>query len=404
MVKPAAGGNLDARDLKLLLTGEGPLAELSSLSLGAVGGRIGKLDYRAGDVTFHDLRSPADARAPVGTATDRASASGVELDFGNFQLAADRLEFPSGIRFTGEREVLAPEAHIENLSFTMPNVPAGGGQRDEQSESGPPNSPQADAPKDGPTNAIDFAFLDTIEGHINIDLFVDTTVPLLGRRRATHHFRIPIERGTVDYRGIEDNLHWLEDAFLDIEVIDGKLVLEQDLPFVPFSGKALVWWPLDAKELELARQRRVRLRTLLSPELPPGASNKKKKSSVTFHQGALRNVDVNLSIRREAAIAIGDVARVHLGAGDLPGLVELKVRGDLQHHMRRPLEPTSVEASLHRLTAGDTGLFFKPVTITASGVELGPIHDVKVEFQGISPSSISARLSRATIRDLRVVF
>jgi hypothetical protein len=401
MAKPSIAGNLDARDLRLFLAGA-PSVELAQLALGEIGGQAGKLAYRAERLTFRELRSAADASAPEGAAAGWASADQVELDFGTFQLRADRLEFPSGIRFEGKREVMAPEARIENLVLTIPDFGAFGRKDDEPApESAPEDA--ADGPKP-PAGIQDWSFLDAIEGHLNVDLFVDTTVPLLGRRRATHHFRIPIERGTVDYRGVEDNLHWLEDAFLDIEVIDGKLVLEQDLPLVPFAGKALVWWNLDAKELELARQRRVKLKTLLSPELPPQATSKRKKPSVTFHQCALRNLDIDLSLRRDAKLVVGDVARVQVGAEGRPGVVELKLRGDLQYHMRRQLEPTTVAGTVHRLTAGSTGLFFKPVTITASGVELGPIDAANIVFQGIAPYSLEAKLVAATIRDLRVVY
>jgi hypothetical protein len=396
MSKPSIAGNLDARELRLFLAGA-PSVELAQLALGEIGGQAGSFSYRAERVTFRELRSAADASAPEGAAAGWASADQVELDFGTFQLHADRLEFPSGIRFEGKREVVAPEARIENLSLTIPDFGAFGRGQEPEHEPAPEGTKR-------PSPIQDWSFLDAIDGHLNVDLFVDTTVPLLGRRRATHHFRIPIERGTVDYRGVEDNLHWLEDAFLDIEVIDGKLVLEQDLPLVPFAGKALVWWNLDAKELELARQRRVKLRSLLSPELPPQPTSKRKKPSVTFHQCALRNLDIDMSLRRDAEIVVGDVARVQVGADGRPGVVELKLRGDLQYHMRRQLEPTTVVGTLHRLHAGSTGLFFEPVTITASGVELGPIDDANIGFQGVSPRSISARLVAATIRDLRVSF
>ena len=404
MSKPSIAGNLDARDLRLFLAGQSRSAKLSQLALGEIGGQAGNLTYRAERLTFRDLRSAADASAPEGTAAGWASADDVELDFGTFQLRADRLEFPSGIRFEGKREVIAPEAKLENLTLHIDDFAAFGSSGDSEVEDDAEKDASAEDARPGGLAGIeDWSFLDAIDGHINVDLFVDTTVPLLGRRRATHHFRIPIERGTVDYRGIEDNLHWLEDAFLDIEVIDGKLVLEQDLPLVPFRGKALVWWNLSAKELELARQRRVKLRTLLSPEMPSQPA-KKKKASVTFHQFALRNVDIDLSLRRDTELVIGRVAKVALGEGGRPGLVELKLGGDLQYHMRRTLEPTSVGATLHRLTAGETGLYFKPVTVTAAGVELGPIDSANMGLQGIVPSWLTARLVSATIRDLRVAF
>lgn len=408
MVKPSVAVNLDARDLRLLLASDGPSVELSQLALGAFGGRVGSFDYRAERVEFRDLRSAADASAPAGAAAGSASADAIELDFGTFRLRADRLEFPAGIHFTNKRVAVAPEARLENLRLEIPDFGAFGAKDESNGEAGdePPAAPPTRREGEEATTLAgisDWSFLDAIDGHLNVDFFVDTTVPLLGRRRATHHFRIPVEAGTVDYRGVEDNLHWLEDAFLDIEVVDGKLVLEQDLPLVPFSGKALVWWNLDAKGLELARQRRVRLRTLLAPELPP-QSSKKKKATVTFHQCGLRNLNIDLSVRRETEVVIGDVARVCLGAHKRPGIVELKLGGDLQYHMRRALEPTSVAATLHRLVAGHTELNFSAVKLAASSVELGPLDEANMGFQGLQPSSLNARLVGATIRDLRVAY
>ena len=410
MSKPSLAGNLDARELRLLFAGANPAAELAQLALGEIGGHAGSFGYRAERITFRDLRAPMSVDALTGAAAGWASADDVELDFGTFQLRADRLEFPAGIRMedaSGARAAVAPEAKLENLVLTIDDFDAFGtpqGADGGHRRAGDDREKADDCATTRSAAIADWDFLDAIDGHLNVDLFVDTKVPLLGRRRATHHFRIPIEHGTVDYRGVEDNLHWLEDAFLDIEVADGKLVLEQDLPLVPFAGKALVWWNLDAKELELARQRRVKLRTLLTPELPSPAPSKRKKPSVTFHQYGLRNLDVDLSLRRHAEVVVGDYARVKLGSGNRPGVVELKLRGDLQYHMRRELEPTSVAGTLHRLSAGDTALTFDPVTIAASSVELGPLDEAKIGFQGLRPRWLTAKLAAATLRDLRVEF
>jgi hypothetical protein len=53
---------------------------------------------------------------------------------------------------------------------------------------------------------LDLRLLDLISGKLEIDAAVDASVPIIGRRKATHAFRVPIDRGTFDFKRLERGL------------------------------------------------------------------------------------------------------------------------------------------------------------------------------------------------------
>ncbi len=146
--------------------------------------------------------------------------------------------------------------------------------------------------------------LDRLTGHVNVDLGLDLTVPVIGRRRATHHFRIPIDAGSINYRRLEDNLSALEDSLLDFSVRDEGLVLEVGIPLLPTRGKGkpIVVWALDGADLELARQQRVRISVLARPNLTGKSDDvddgDEKPSAVALREADVRGLDIRLAVAR----------------------------------------------------------------------------------------------------------
>lgn len=144
--------------------------------------------------------------------------------------------------------------------------------------------------------------LDRLSGHVNVDLGLDLTVPVIGRRRATHEFRVPVDAGTIDYRRLEDNLSTLEDSLLDFSVRDEGLVLEVGIPFLPTRGKGkpIVVWTLDGSDRDLAHQQRVRLSVLAQPNMndkDERADQADEKSSpVALRKADVRSLDVKLEV------------------------------------------------------------------------------------------------------------
>src|SRR5690606_11056084 len=92
---------------------------------------------------------------------------------------------------------------------------------------------------------LDWNLLDSLTGHAHVDVGIDITLPLIGRRRAVHQLRVGVQQGRIDYRALESDLSALEDALLDFSVRDDALVLELGIPLLPTRGmgKPLIRWP-----------------------------------------------------------------------------------------------------------------------------------------------------------------
>jgi hypothetical protein len=371
----------------------------------------GEVEYGAEDLEIDDLAwSTTDGVTRVTGAALLARNAYVRA--GGVELRAGRLALPGGAVFTtaGAIEVFAPKLELSDAVLTVPDVGALGGAAakdgGDDAELEPATPPGADASLEPVVAAeaaggapLDVRVLDAIDGQLNIDLFLDTTVPLLGRRRATHRFRVPVERGMVDYRGLEDSLHWLEDAFLDIELVDGKLVLEQNVPLVPFTSKALVWWNLDEEGMKLGRRRLVRLRCLLDPQLPPSSG---KKRRVTLHKIACRNVELDFTVRGPTEVALGPSIRFRLGDEEHPGIDGLHARGTLQHAIAETLDATTLALGLTALRGAVDTLAVGPVELSMGALELGSVKDAALEFRGFSPGRLVVPISALTAETVRL--
>src|SRR5690606_31675043 len=154
-------------------------------------------------------------------------------------------------------------------------------------EAEPPADPE-------PRRRLDLDFLDRIDGRLDVDLTVDVTLPVLGSRRKTHHFRVPIAKGTINYKDLEGDLAKLEDAFIDIEVRGRQLAIERRIPLIPGSEKPLVLFDLEPDEVAMAHERLVRLATLGTLRLPPRSDE--GRSSVQLRELDFGNVDVALEV------------------------------------------------------------------------------------------------------------
>ena len=74
-----------------------------------------------------------------------------------------------------------------------------------------------------------------------------------------HKLRVPVEHGVINFHELERDLSFLEDAVLDFEWKGDRLILEKDIPLVPFDNETLVSWRLDDEGQALADAERLRL-------------------------------------------------------------------------------------------------------------------------------------------------
>jgi hypothetical protein len=284
---------------------------------------------------------------------------------------------------------------------------------------------------------IDWRFLDRVDGQIDVDVTVDAHLPVIRRRRATHYFRVPIEKGILNYRQLENGLSSLENAVIDFELRGNKLVIERDLPIIRMR-KNLVVWHLDDEEMALARQRKVRLRTLPRFEIKSGSG---KSSDVKLHGIEIHPINIDLSVAPPAAPetlsaassapapvaptateaaanadaragATGDAAEgasaarpeppasVQEYGGILPELVlrRLMITGSLDY----PEGEGALALKVKQLAAALRGLPLGGFVVDVGAVRVESIEPIRIVFDGLRPRAISLtlnglRLERVTV-------
>lgn len=287
------------------------------------------------------------------------------------------------------------------------------GQGAEPAETEEPAEPEAErAP-------LDLAALDRLNGKIDVDVTADTTAPIIGGRRATHHFRLRVDHGAINYHRLEKSLSKLEDALLDFRVKDRRLLLLADVPFMPLSKKTLVSWPLpDAEELALAAQHLVRLRRLFDYRLPNRGSEaptnargrsvhpkaqqqtQQKNAKKSFEVRELRfdGIDVELRLSGGDRVALPAGGAILLGAPNRPAIGELGVTGAVRYTAAEaPAGALDIRAE--RLRMG-----LEQMAVGSRRLDLDRLSSdevrARIDFAGLRPTSLVLELIAPRLRDL----
>jgi hypothetical protein len=246
----------------------------------------------------------------------------------------------------------------------------------------------AKAPLDPAIIGDAMRLLDGLSGDVNVDLGLDLTVPVLGRRRATHRFRIPISGGTIDYMALENDLSTLENALLDFSMRDRVLVLEMGIPFVPTRGlgKPIVAWELDGADVDLARLRRIRLARL--PEFRLASEGSDKPSRIALRQLALRDLDARL--RLELADPPPGLPLHRLG---------LDIAGELSHEPDAAPRPGKLRV---RATELELGALARQVAGQRIAIERAGLASAEAEVTsiGATPETADVQLHAFQIKKL----
>lgn len=259
----------------------------------------------------------------------------------------------------------------------------------------------------GPAAPIDWHFLDAIDGQVDVDLTVAVKVPVIRKRTGTHEFRIAIREGQLDYHAAERQLSFLEDAIIDFELEDHRLILEKDIPLLAKDEKVLVYWPLDAEAHALAEQHLVRLRTLVTgktperrPEEPPPLPDEDpKQKSVRVLGVDADDIAVDLTIGAGATTPLNGGTLTFGRPGDaLAG--HLHIQGAL--HMRADGEPIADPGEVH-LNLENAAVVLKHVGlgrgVTASGAIAATLDDVAVRFAKLAPEHVAMHTGHLAIAD-----
>lgn len=271
----------------------------------------------------------------------------------------------------------------------------GPSDREPSSETAGREPPTESKASSGPP-VLAWSTLDRLGGHVALDLAVDLTVPILGRRNATHQFRVPISAGTLNFRELEDDLSTLENAILDFAVRDGGLVLERGIPLLPTRGrgKPIVQWDLDEEDLKLAADTyRVRLSVLpnarlVASESPAPETKEPSRSSIALRRLGLLGIDARLSLAPPAK-PTAPSAQI-----ELTSVAALSVQGNVFHEAERREESKAgalastiegVEARLVGLSLGTSGL-----SVTRLGLRAAT--PVELTFDDLRPTRLTAKL------------
>lgn len=274
----------------------------------------------------------------------------------------------------------------------------------QQPRSGDSDEPHGETSIDDPAASpspprrplFDMRMLDQLDGKLDVDLTADLSVPVLGSRRATHHFRIPIEHGAIDYKQLEGDLSTLEDAIIDFTVRGDKLMLERAVPLLPGLNKPIVVWPLTDVELALAKRKQVRLRTLPSARLASEAKKKSKdstksgdgsKPSVAVRELDFANVELEVALRPRRADE--EQSEPLEAAFTRASIGSLRVDGRLRHIPDRALDPTLLEFAAEQVQASLTRMFIGGrATLSISDGVIGAVEDATLRFQQLQPQRL----------------
>lgn len=412
-------GRIALRELALHRPGGPPEATGATAATGALQAALVELNdatYRwpAGrvDAARIEVEGLAAEHAPPGGAVLRAAALRIEqlgLAADSVRLELARIALPRGAALEGSR-LSAPELCLEGgelvIDLPGPMVFAERAPRtrdDAASAVRPRNEGEqgvAEQRDDGPAPGGALRLLDHLAGRIHVDVAVDYTAPVIGRRHAVHQLRIPIADGALDYRALEQSLALLEGSVLDVELRGDRLILEKDIPLVPFDNTTLLSWPLTPEEVALARAGRVRLSRLLGPQVapPPPDAN---PSSVELHALELRQIDLAAELGPgPAPLVIGRLGGIEIGLGDGPGAEGITVRGALRHPRADGDQATALELSAASIRGRLAGLQLGATLLSAGRVELGPIERAALAFDGLRPCRVIVPIARLDARDV----
>lgn len=360
-----------------------PRAELSRIE-----GRSGSVEYGAGEGLFDNLEGR------LGTlrwTTDAASLGHGWLrdDAGRFQMEVERIEMPKGVMLTRAEtgvELVAPHVSLSEMRLT---VKGPFGRAAEEAPAEPP-APSAEPP---PLRQDKLRFLDSLSGRIYLTVKVVLDLPVLKRRTLDQVLKVPVQEGSLDFRALDDSLDWLEGAFIDIAHDGDRLALQWKVPIVG-SGRDLVWWPLDADATTLASFGRVPVRSLADFRFPGTGSPKADDKRKTLQSLSLDAIDIALSLLAPRSLEVGG-GLIMFGGDDSPGMVDLKVTGDIHDRGEGKLQGAigSIDTTIKDLHFGGT-------TLTADRLHFDGLDQLEVTFDGFKPTSVTMLVARVTATNL----
>ncbi len=358
-----------------------------------VEGRSGTVNYGVEDCIFDGLEGRLDT---LRWTADAASlgAAWIRDDHGRFDIAINRIEMSNGVMLTRAEsgvEIVSPHVTFSEMKLTVK------GPFGRSTDKGPaPASP----PDATPTLRQDrLRFLDSLAGRINLTVKVVLDLPVIKKRTLDQKLAVPIVDGSLDFRALEESLDWLEGSFLDITHERDKLALKWKVPIFG-GGKDLIAWKLDEDAETLAAFGRVPIRSLAdvrrkaNRDTPAGVPDPDDDKRKTLQSLTVEAIDIALSLLAPRSLEVGS-GLIMFGGDDEPGMVDLKVNGEIRQEGPGRLVGTigSVDTTIKDLRLG-------PLLITADRLHFDGLDQLEVVFDGFRPSKVTMIVHRVTATNL----
>ena len=354
-------------------------------------GEAGTLEYRAREVVFEALRA---SLMSVQWSTDAVSAGDfvVKDKQGRFELKIARVEMPHGLRLaraaSGGVELMTPHASLADMRLKLPDLSA---FHLPATSTPPPSEPP-------PLRQHRLRFLDAVNGELAFRLKVVLDLPVVGVRTLDQQVKVAIKDGAFDYRALESGLSWLEGQFVDVGIDDGRFLVGWSVPLM--ATKEIISWALDPEAMVVAIFNRVPLRCLADFRMPGGGKKDSggKDSRRTLRSLTISDIAVKLSMAAPRHVDVGG-GTVLFGGDDAPGIVDLQLGGGLRH----PPGPGALSAAIGVLDVTLKDVRAGGLSASADRLHIGPIDRIDLTFDGFRPTSLTASLHRVTATNLALV-
>lgn len=387
---------LDARTVEARIGGSTAVS-VAELVVRDLSLTVGDTEVKAAGATLTGLRVVRDA-AGVTVEAGAATLTGVEVTSGKRRVRSPELRLGT-LRYGAEGVSFARLA-ADELALAIEGL---GGEEAEPAHDAEPAEP-AEEPPPGTRKVLglDLPLLDGLDAKVEADIVVDLKLPVIERRQATHRLRLAVDRGVIDFKQLEGGLSTLENAILDFEVVDAGLMLELDAVVVK---RELLLWPLADEGMRLARQNKVRLRTLACPTMvvhePSSKDDEAAPSPVALRRLEVKDIRVEGALRSASLLPVGD-GTLRLGVGDTPALGRLRVTGAVAYDPDGSPPDTVLSVELADLDVGLDAVAVGARRLDVSRARLGQLADAKVTLRGVRPRAVTATLRAVELEGFRL--
>jgi hypothetical protein len=391
-------GNIRVDGFGVTIGGETRRLDFPRAIIEGLQGESGAIEYGAGTVAFDRLSGRLKG---IEWATESASAERFWLrdKAGRFEVHIAGVELPHGVRLTrsagGGVELWAQHVSLADLRLHVPDLSA----LRPSTTSPAPEPPAQEQAADAPLRQDRLRFLDAVGGSLGVTIKVVLDLPVIGSRTLDQTVNVDIEDGTFDYKKLDDGLSWLEGAFLDIGLDNGRFRIGYGAPLL--GTKEIVSFALDQDASAAAAFDRIPLRSLADFRLArkPGGGGQtgEKEKPGRLKSLSVTGLNVRLSMVAPRNLDVGG-GTIRFGGDDAPGIVDLQIGGSLVQPGTGQIVAAAgaVDMTVKDLRLGGLAL-------TADRLRVGPMDQLEVAFEGFTPRSLTAVLHRVTATNLSLI-